>query len=382
MIYLDNAATTFPKPREVVEEMIRQYQRIGVSPGRGSYDLAIEAEEFIKQTRVKIADFFRAPEPERIIFTANATDGLNLAISGLVQPGDHVITTWLEHNSVLRPLCHLEKQKQITCSLIPFNSQGFINPEDIIEAIRPETRLVIVTHASNVLGTIQPIAEVGGICAEHGILFLVDASQSAGQIEVDMAAMQASVIAFTGHKSLYGPTGIGGLVIHPNVDIQATRFGGTGIESESLFHPDRYPHRLEAGTLNLLGIIGLSLGIDYLLSKDLTTIHQKAMGLLDRLYTGLSKIAGIEFYGGTSLANRLPLLTVNLHGFTPEDVGAILDADFNIAARVGLHCAPLLHEALGTVHRGAIRFSIGHFNTEMDIDRLIQAMGQISKIHC
>jgi len=382
MIYLDNAATTFPKPPEVLEQMVRQYRKLGVSPGRGSYDLAIEAEAFIRQTRVKLADFFKAPDPERIVFTGNATDGLNLAISGLVRPGDHVITTRLEHNSVLRPLYHLEKQQQISCSLLPFTCQGFVRPEDIVKAIRPETRLVIVTHVSNVLGTIQPVVEIGAICAEHGILFLVDASQSAGQIEVDMAAMRASVIAFTGHKSLYGPTGIGGLAIHPGVDIQPTRFGGTGTESESLFHPDRYPHRLEAGTANLFGIIGLSLGIDYLLGSDLKKMHEKGLALLERLYVGLSGIVGMELYGGAELTNRLPLLTVNLQGVTPEDVGAILDADFNIAARVGLQCAPLLHEDLGTVRRGAIRFSLGHFNTEMDIDRVIEAMGQISKIHC
>lgn len=381
MIYLDNAATTFPKPRIVLEQMVKHYQQIGVSPGRGSYDLATEAETFIHQSRVKLARFFGAPDPERIIFTANATDGLNLAISGLVQPGDHVITTRLEHNSVLRPLYHLERQQKIACSLIPFNSQGFINPADITAAIRPETRLVIVTHASNVIGSVQPIAEIGTICAEHGILLLVDASQSAGQIEVNMKAMKASVIAFTGHKSLYGPTGIGGLVVHPDVNIQPTRFGGTGIESESLVHSKRYPHRLEAGTLNFMGIIGLTLGIDYLLREDMGSKHKEEMRLMDRLITGLSEIAGIELYGGTDLTNRMPLLTVNLQGVAPEDIGAILDADFNIAVRVGLHCAPLVHETLGTAQRGAVRLSLGHFNTAMDIDRAIEAMALIAKIH-
>jgi cysteine desulfurase / selenocysteine lyase len=381
MIYLDNAATTFPKPREVLEQMVRQYQMIGVSPGRGSYDLATEAEEVIVRTRAKLAGFFGAPDPQRLIFTGNATDGLNLAISGLIHPGDHVITTRLEHNSVLRPLYHLQRQQKITCSLIPFNNQGFINPDDISGAIRPKTRLVIVTHASNVLGTVQPIAAIGAICEEHEIPLLVDASQSAGQIEVNMAEMKASVIAFTGHKSLYGPTGIGGLAIHPDVDIQPTRFGGTGIESESLVHTERYPHRLEAGTPNLLGIIGLSLGIDYLLGKDLNTVYEEEMGLIDRLFTGLSTVAGIEFYGGADLTNRLPVLTINLQGATPEDIGAILDADFNIAVRVGLHCAPLVHETLGTTHRGAVRFSLGHFNTATDIDRAIEAMTLIAKIH-
>lgn len=381
MIYLDNAATTFPKPPEVLEQMIRQYRLLGVSPGRGSYDLATEAEAVIHATRKKLADFFGAPDPERIIFTANATDSLNLAISGLVHPGDHVITTRLEHNSVLRPLYHLEQRGKISCSLVPFDNLGFINPTDITKAIRPETRLIIVTHASNVLGTVQPIAEIGAICTEHKIPLLVDASQSAGQIEVNLQTMRASVIAFTGHKSLYGPTGIGGLAIHPDLNIQPTRFGGTGSQSESLVHSEHYPHRLEAGTLNLLGIIGLNLGIDYLLSEGLDAKHTKEMRLMDRLVTGLSEIAGLELYGGTNCTNRLPLLTVNLRDVSPEDIGAILDADFNIAVRVGLHCAPLVHETLGTTERGAVRFSIGHFNTEADIDKAIEAMTLIAKIH-
>ena len=381
MIYLDNAATTFPKPRKVLEQMVQQYQLIGVSPGRGSYDLATEAEDFIRGTRAKLAAFFSAPDPNRIIFTANATDGLNLAIAGLIQPGDHVITTRLEHNSVLRPLYHLEQQRSITCSLIPFDRRGFINPHDIAAAIRPETRLVIVTQASNVLGTVQPVAEIGEICRRHGIHFLVDASQSAGQIRVDMTEMQASAIAFTGHKSLYGPTGIGGLAVHPDLDITPTRFGGTGTESESLLPTLLYPQRLEAGTPNLLGIIGLSLGIDYLLSQDLSEVYKKEMVLLSRLHNGLSGIAGIEIFGGAGLTDRLPLITVNLRGVTPEDIGAILDADFNIAVRIGLHCAPLVHETLGTAQRGAVRFSLGHFNTETDIDRAIEAMNLIAKIH-
>lgn len=380
MIYLDNAATTFPKPPGLLEQMIRQYQLIGVSPGRGSYDLATEAEAVIRRARIQLASFFGAPDPNRIIFTGNATDGLNLAISGMVHPGDHVITTRLEHNSVLRPLYHLEQQQTITCSLIPFDSLGYINPDDIAAAIRPETRIVIVTHASNVLGTIQPVAEIGTLCAEHGIPLVVDASQSAGLIKVDMAAMQASVIAFTGHKSLYGPTGIGGLAVHPDVKIAPSRFGGTGVESASLLHSLNYPHRLEAGTQNLLGIIGLSLGIDYLLKRDLDEIYAKEMALLDRLYTGLSEIAGMEFYGGRDLTGRLPLITVNLPGVTPEDIGAILDADFNIGVRIGLHCAPLVHETLGTAQRGAIRFSLGHFNTKDDIDQAIEAMRLIAKL--
>lgn len=378
VIYLDNAATTFPKPRGILDRMVELYSRIGVSPGRGSYDLATAAQEFIQQTRGKLARFFNAPDPDRIIFTANATDGLNLAIFGLLRAGDHVITTRLEHNSVLRPLHHLQQQKIINCSLVPFSKQGFINTNDIADAIRPETKLVIVNHASNVIGTLQPVEEIGALCRAANIDFLVDASQSAGQVAVDMAAMKASAVAFTGHKSLYGPPGIGGLALHPDLDIHTTRFGGTGIESKSLVHTQDFPHRLEAGTHNLMGIIGLSLGVDHILDKGIKAIHEQEMTLMQRLCKGLSEIQGVDLYCAEDLTGHLAVLSVNISGISPEDAGAILDGDFNIAVRTGLHCAPLVHEDLGTGNAGAIRFSLGQFNTEADIDRAIEAMSKIA----
>lgn len=377
--YLDNAATTFPKPPGVLEEMVARYRRIGVSPGRGSYDLAAEAEGEVRRAREKLARFFGAPEPDRVVFTANATDSLNLVIQGLLRPGDHVVATRLEHNSVLRPLHHLAQRLGISRTLVPFNGEGFIDPDDVAAAIRPETRLVIVNHASNVLGTVQPAADVGGICAARGIAFLVDVSQSAGQVPVDMAAMKASAVAFTGHKSLYGPPGIGGLVVHPHLEIESTRFGGTGIESSSPVHTQDYPHRLEAGTHNLMGIIGLSLGIDYLVDRGLETVHDQEMALRQRLLEGLSGIDGVELYGGAGQKDRLAVIAANVRGVAPEDVGAILDGDFNIAVRVGLHCAPLVHEGLGTARRGAVRFSLGCFNTEADIDRAVEAMALVAK---
>jgi len=377
-IYLDNAATTYPKPAEVLLPMVEQYMKIGVSPGRGSYDLAVSAEDFIRATRIKLASFFNAPDPDGVIFTANATESLNLAISGIVKPGDHVITTRLEHNSVLRPLYHLQQQGKIDCSLVPFDEKAFIDPEDIARKIRANTKLVIVNHASNVLGTIQPVARVGELCAARKIPFLVDASQSAGQIPVNMAVIKASAIVFTGHKSLYGPTGIGGLIVHPDLKITPTKFGGTGIESRSLIHTRKLPHRLEAGTHNLMGIIGISLGIDYLVDKSLKAFHGKEMKLMDQLCTGLSKIKGVTLYCAEDLTDHLAVLSVNIKGMTPEDTGAILDADFNIAARVGLHCAPLVHEGLGTSKQGTVRFSLGFFNTEAEMDRVIKAMSLIA----
>jgi cysteine desulfurase family protein len=377
-IYLDNAATTYPKPGGLLDGMVELYSRIGVSPGRGGYDLATMAQDFIQETRGKLARFFGAPDPDRIIFTANATDGLNLAIFGLLQPGDHVITTRLEHNSVLRPLYHLQQQKIIDLSLVPFNDQGFVDPKGIAGAIRSETKLVIVTHASNVIGTIQPVERIGEICRVADVAFLVDASQSAGRIAVDMTAMKASAIVFTGHKSLYGPPGIGGLALDPGLDIQTTRFGGTGIESKSPDHTQDFPHRLEAGTHNLMGIIGLSLGIDHISNKGLPAIHEQEMALLQRLCKGLSKIQGVTLYCAENPADHLAVLSTNIEGILPEAVGAILDGDFNIAVRTGLHCAPLVHENLGTITAGTVRFSPGNFNTESDIDRAIEAMSKIA----
>ncbi len=378
LVYLDNAATTFPKPRRVVKEMVESYARLGVSPGRGGYDLAAEAEDLVRQTRRKLARFFGAPDPERIIFAANATDALNLAIQGLVKEGGHVVSTRLEHNSVLRPLHHLRRAGLIDFDLAPFDAQGFVDPDDIARAIRTNTCLVVLSHASNVLGAIQAVDEVGRICAERGMPLVIDAAQSAGVVPVDLTAWRAGAVAFTGHKSLMGPTGIGGLAVSPELEVNLTRYGGTGFESESLFHTSTYPHRLEAGTLNLLGIIGLSAGLDFVLSQGLTKIHEHEMELWARLRDGLAELPEVRFYGRESGRDRVAVLTINLEGFEPSDFGAILDADYNIAVRAGLHCAPLVHQALGTAPRGGVRFSLGPFNTAADVARTIEAVWAIA----
>jgi cysteine desulfurase family protein len=379
IIYLDNAATTFPKPHTILEKMIETFSQMGVSPGRGSYDLAAEAEELVDQTRQKLAQFFGAPDPNRVIFASNATDALNLAMQGLLKPGDHVVSTRLEHNSVLRPLYHLHQRGLIEYDLVPFDNRGFIDPEAIAKAIKSDTRLVICCHASNVLGTVQPIPTLGRVCKERNVPLLIDAAQSAGEIPIDMGAWQVSAVAFTGHKSLLGPTGIGGLVINPELDIQTTRFGGTGVNSKSLIHTQTFPHRLEAGTINLLGVIGLSEGLDFLMAEGLNAIHQREMELLTRLRDGLSVFDRITLYCQEDLTEHVGILTANVHGIEPEDVGAILDADFGIAVRTGLHCAPLVHETLDTYPQGGVRFSLGPFNTKEDIDRTIEAMGVIAR---
>jgi len=378
LVYLDNAATTFPKPPKVLEAMFSKYAELGVSPGRGSYDLAVQAGDAVAEARQKVARFFGALDPDRVIFAANATDALNLASHGLLRPGDHVVSTVLEHNSVLRPLHHFRERGWISYDLAPCNGQGFVDPAEIAARIQPNTRLVVVTHASNVLGTVQPIQEIGRRCAERAVPLLVDVSQSAGIIPLDMAASHVSAIAFTGHKSLFGPTGIGGLVIHPNLDVQASRFGGTGIDSRELAHTPTFPHRLEAGTINLMGILGLSAGLDYILDRGLADIHHHEIQLLTRLRDGLADMTHVEMYCASSLADHVAVLTLNVQDLNPEDAGAILDADFDIAVRVGLHCAPLVHRQIGTLHRGAVRFSPGLFNTSEDIDRAIEALASLS----
>ncbi|MBU2548747.1 MAG: aminotransferase class V-fold PLP-dependent enzyme [Proteobacteria bacterium] len=379
LIYLDNAATTYPKPRPVLDRMIDIYGRQGVSPGRGSYDLAVEAEELAGAARSKLARFFKCPDPDRVIFAGNATDALNLVIQGLIRPGDHVVSTRLEHNSVLRPLYHLRQQGRIDYDLASFDGQGFIDPAEIGRLIRADTRMVIVNHASNVLGTVQPVAEIGRVCADRGVPLIIDAAQSAGVIPIDMSAWQVGAVAFTGHKSLFGPSGIGGLAVSPELEIQITRFGGTGIDSHSLTHTPTFPHRLEAGTLNLLGVIGLSLGLDFLEAEGIEVIHRREMELLARLRDGLAGLPGIRLYGVEDLSRHVGLMMVNVEGIDPEDVGAILDADFDIAVRVGLHCAPLVHESLGTAPRGGVRFSLGPFNRVEEIDRTIAAMRLIAE---
>lgn len=379
IIYLDNAATTYPKPRQMLDAMTSAYARIGVSPGRGSYDLAVEAEEMVQETRVKVARFFGGSDPDRVIFAGNATDALNLIIQGLAGPGDHIVSTRLEHNSVLRPLHHLHQSGVIEYDLVPFDGSGFVDPDAVVRAIRPNTRAVIVCHASNVLGTIQPIEEIGRLCRDREVPLIIDAAQSAGTVPIDMAAWHVAAVAFTGHKSLLGPTGIGGLVLNSLLEIRSTRFGGTGIDSKNPVHTQTFPHRLEAGTLNLLGILGLSAGMDFVLNEGLASIHGREMELLARLRDGLSAVQGVELYCGENLDGHLGLLTVNIRGIDPEDLGAILDADFGIAVRSGLHCAPLVHRDLGQYPRGGVRFSLGPFNTPEDIDAAVEAMTLIAR---
>jgi len=381
MIYLDNSATTFPKPDVVYDFMCDFYRHHGVSPGRSGFDAAIETEEVVFNTRKMLTSLFNGDDPNRLTFSYNASDSLNMIIQGIVQKGDHVITTMLEHNSVLRPLYHLEQNGTIEVTHIPFDSHGYLNPDDFRKAIRKNTRMAVVNHCSNVIGTVQPVAEIGKICQENGVIFVADASQSAGAIPIDMKAMGIDVVVFTGHKCLMGPTGIGGSYVMEGVPVKGTRFGGTGVRSAQLTHLEEFPYRLECGTLNLLGVSGLNAGLKWVLEQGITNLHHQEIVLWDKMRKGLQQIDKVTTYCAESIDNQNPVLSFNIKGFDSGDVGTMLDVDYDIAARTGLQCAPKVHQLLGTdkIH-GTVRLSVGPFNTETDIDTAIQAVSEIASI--
>jgi cysteine desulfurase family protein len=380
LTYLDNGATSFPKPEEVYKYMDRFYRHFGVNPGRSGYDLCLEAGAVVEETRKKLTRFFNGKDPNRLCFSYNSTDALNLIIFGLLKRGDHAITTTLEHNSVLRPLYHLWKYEGVEVDYIPFDSRGFLDPDDFPKKFKSNTRLVVVNHASNVIGTVQPIQEIGRLCRSRGILLAIDASQTAGKVPIDIEEMGVDVVAFTGHKSLLGPTGIGGLYVREGVEIRHTRAGGTGVRSAQRTHLDEYPYRLEYGTPNTLGIAGLQAGLSWIETRGLSSIHEHEMKLTTRLRDGLKEIDGVILYLQEDLAGHISILLFNVDGLDASDTATMLDVDHNIACRSGLHCAPLVHEQLGTdkIH-GAVRFGVGPFNTEEEIDSAVEAVRQITE---
>ncbi len=378
LIYLDSGATSFPKPESVYSFMDQYYRKSGVNPGRSGYDMCLEAGQVVENCRKKLTAFFNGTDFNRLCFSYNSTDALNLILFGLLSEGDHAVTTELEHNSVLRPLWHLNRDNGVLVDHVPFDSNGFVDPSEIEKRIRPETKLVVVNHASNVLGTVQPIAEIGRICREHDVIFTIDASQSAGKVPIDMEAMNLDVVAFTGHKSLMGPTGIGGLYVREGVEIRHTRAGGTGVRSAVRSHLDEYPYRMEFGTLNSMGVAGLYAGVKWVEDQGLDKLHAHEMKLTERLRDGLREIEGVTLYCQDDLAGHISVLLFNVDGVEALHVGTMLDVDYNIACRTGLHCAPLVHERIGTADiHGAVRFGIGPFNTENDIDEAIQAVREI-----
>ncbi len=379
LIYLDNAATSFPKPEEVYRYMDEFYRNFGVNPGRSGYDLCMEAGEVVEGTRKLLTEFFNGDEPDRLCFTYNSTDALNLIVSGILQRGDHAITTNVEHNSVLRPLYHQHVENGVELDYVPFDGKGFVVPEDVQRKFKKNTKLVLVNHASNVIGTVQPVKEIGKLCRERGIAFAIDASQSAGKIPVDMKEMNIDIVAFTGHKSLLGPTGIGGLCVRKDVEIRHTRAGGTGVRSAVRTHLNEYPYRLEYGTINTMGVAGLNAGLKWVKERGIGKLHEHEMRLTTMLRDGLKDVDGVTLYCQDDLTDHIAVLLFNVNGLEAMDTGTMLDVDYSIAARTGLHCAPLVHEQLGIdkIH-GGVRFGIGPFNTEEHIQKAIEAVKDIA----
>ena len=381
MIYLDHSATSYPKPEEVYLFMDRFHRSHGVNPGRSGFDLGREAGELVDDTRKLLTELFHGTDPDRLCFGSNATDALNLVISGLLTAGDHVITTNLEHNSVLRPLYHRKLFHSVEVEYVSCDSEGFVDPDEFKRRFRDNTRLVVVTHASNVIGTIQPVREIGAHCREAGIPLVVDASQTAGVVPLDIEEQNIDVVVFTGHKSLMGPMGIGGLYVREGLEIGLSRAGGTGVRSAVKTHLGEYPYRLEYGTLNLPGVAGLHAGVKWVRSRGLGAIHEKEMQLCAMLRDGVAKIEGVTTYCQDDLTDHIAVLLFNIRGFEAGATGPLFDVDHDLACRTGLHCAPLIHDALGTsgIH-GAIRFSIGPFNRVDEIQAAIAAVADIASM--
>jgi cysteine desulfurase family protein len=378
MIYLDNAATTFPKPECVYEAMDKFLREKCANPGRAGHRMSVEAEQEIEKARVTVARFLGIKDTERMIFTFSATDALNMGIKGLLCEGDHVITSKLEHNSVSRPLDSLEKSGVITVTKVENSEDGFISADDIKSAIRSNTRLIVCTHASNVLGTIQPIREIGEVVRERDLVFMVDAAQTMGVCRIDVKDHNIDMLAFTGHKGPFGPPGSGGLYVGERVELRAWREGGTGFEPESLSQPDTLPYKLESGTHNSVGIIGLKTGLEFCIKEGIDKIGQHERNLVLRLIGALEADDRFEIYGGLQGDRKVGIVSINIKGLKPGEVGAILDNTFNIAVRPGLHCAPYIHREAGTFPEGMVRISPGYFNTMEDIEETISGLKEIA----
>lgn len=380
MIYLDNAATTWPKPPGVKEAMVKFMEEIGANPGRSGHHPSIEAARIIYEAREVLSTCFNVKDPSRIVFALNATESINLALKGLLKPGTHVITSSVEHNSVMRPLRDLEK-KGIGLSIIPCSKEGFLDPQDVERKIQFNTRMIVLNHASNVTGTLLPIREVGRIARKQNLLFLVDAAQSAGVLPIDIERDGIDLLAFTGHKSLYGPQGTGGLVVGERInekEMTPLKQGGTGSRSEFEEQPDFLPDRFESGTPNGVGIAGLLAGVQFVLEKGIERIHQHETGLIQKLTEGLKEIPQVKLYGHGNSADRIAVVSFNLGQLSPSGVALRLEKQFGILCRPGLHCSPAAHRTIGTSPEGTVRFGLSFFNTEEEIEEAIQAVSQIS----
>lgn len=380
IVYFDNAATSHPKAPGVADAVSRFIDTVGANPGRSGHRLSIDAARVLFDARELVSRLFNSGDPHRCVFTLNATEAINLALKGLLRPGGHVVTSGMEHNSVMRPLRALEREG-VEVSVARCSPGGLLDPDDVRRAIKPNTKMVVLNHASNVTGALLPIRETGRICRESGILLLADCAQTAGCVPIDLRADTADLVAFAGHKSLLGPQGVGGLVVGGRVDISKMtplKRGGTGSRSEMEEQPDFLPDMLEAGTPNTPGIAGLAAGIEFILSEGIEKIRARELALIRRLIERLSEIPSVEIVGDPNPETRVATVSFNVLGMEASDVGFRLDDEFGVLCRVGLHCAPAAHKTLGTFPKGTVRFSLGYFSTEEEIDYAADALKKIS----
>ena len=373
--YLDNAATSWPKPEAVYQAVDHFMRQVGGTPGRGGHWREEEALRIADETRTAVAELFHAPDPQDVVFTMNATQAINVALKGLLQPGDHVVTSSIEHNAVWRPLKALER-RGVQVTAVPCAPDGTLNPDAVAAALRPDTRLVAMLHASNVLGTILPIAEVGQIAHRHGLPFLVDAAQTAGAYPIDMEAMHIDLLIFAGHKGLYGPHGTGGLVVRPGIELETWIEGGSGILSRPEVMPAELPARLEAGTQNAAGIAGLGAGARFVLEQGVEQIRAHEMEMTELLMQNLRALPGLNILGLGDTAQRTAVVSITVENYFPGQLAAVLDKGFDVATRAGLHCAPQAHRVAGTLEHGALRFSPGYFTTADEIQYAVDALQQ------
>lgn len=378
MIYLDNAATTLHKPPQVVEAVLHAMTTMG-NAARGAHSGALEASRTVFGTREKLARLFTCQRADHVVFTANSTEALNIAISGLIHKGDHVISTDCEHNSVLRPLYRLEEERGVALDFVPADRRGLVDYADFERLMRPDTRAVVCTHCSNLTGNILDIGRIAGIAHSRGALLIVDASQTAGTVPIDMQALGVDVLCFTGHKGLMGPQGTGGLCIRPDVEIDPWKVGGSGVHSYDRHQPKEYPTRLEAGTLNSHGIAGLSAALDVILERGVADIQRAEHALMQRFYDGVRGISGVTVYGDFSAPERGAIVALNIRDYDSSAVSDELAVTYGIATRPGAHCAPRMHAALGTTEQGAVRFSFSCYNTEQEVDAAIAAVRAIAE---
>lgn len=372
MIYFDNAATTMEKPGEVVEAVTRALTSMG-NAGRGAHASSLNASRIIFDTRRKLAELFHGEDPSQVVFTANATESLNMAIKGLFTSKDHIITTQLEHNSVLRPLYELEEQGA-ELTILQSDAKGCIRYEEFEKHIKENTRAIVCTHGSNVTGNLVDIKKAGEIAKKHNLLFVVDASQTAGVFPIDVQEMNIDVLCFTGHKGLLGPQGTGGMYVRKGLAIRPLKSGGSGIQTYSHSHPDKMPVALEAGTLNGHGLAGLNAALDYLKETGMRLIREKEQALMWDFYQKVAEIPGIILYGEFKNRKRCPIVSLNVEGYDSAEVSDFLAVEYGIATRPGAHCAPLMHQALGTVNQGAVRFSFSHYNTREEVELAVAAL--------